>query len=164
MGEGYTLSGTVKATNAGEYTATAKLDEGYKWEDDTTEDKEIRWTIEKAKLTATADEKKVTVGDEAPEYTITYTGWVNDESLETVTPDTEAVLACNYTKNSAAGDYDITFTTEPTFANYSVTAVKGKLTATAPTSNVKNISGDRTNEEPTIEPEKTEPDTPETTD
>ena len=44
-GEGYTLSGTVKATDAGEYTATATLNDGYVWSDGTYEAKEINWKI-----------------------------------------------------------------------------------------------------------------------
>ena len=44
-GTGYTLSGTVSATKAGNYTATATLASGYQWEDDTTDAKEISWTI-----------------------------------------------------------------------------------------------------------------------
>ena len=44
-GEGYTLSGTVTATDAGNYTATATLEDGYIWSDGTYEDKEISWKI-----------------------------------------------------------------------------------------------------------------------
>ena len=128
---GYTVA-NGKATDAGSYTATAMLAEGYKWSDGTTTAKQIEWSVAKAELTATVDDKSVTVGDEAPEYTVTYTGWVNGESIEMVTPTTAAVLACDYTATSAAGEYDITFATEPVFANYSVTTVPGKLTVAAP--------------------------------
>ena len=44
-GTGYTLSGTYAATNAGDYTATATLEEGYVWADTTTEAKSINWSI-----------------------------------------------------------------------------------------------------------------------
>ena len=44
-GEGYTLSGTVSATDAGEYTAIATLKDGYKWADDTTDPVLISWSI-----------------------------------------------------------------------------------------------------------------------
>ena len=47
-GEGYTLSGTVKATDAGDYTATAALETDYKWNDGTTADKIISWSIDRA--------------------------------------------------------------------------------------------------------------------
>ena len=126
---GYTVT-NGKAKGADTYSATAALAAGYKWSDGTTADKQISWNIAKAALTATADDKYVIVHNAAPAYTVTYTGWVNDESIGTVTPETAAVLACQYTTASPEGDYDITFTTEPAFANYTVTAVAGKLTAT----------------------------------
>jgi hypothetical protein len=46
--EGYTLEGTIEAVNAGTYTITAILNEGYIWEDDTTDNKIINWSISKA--------------------------------------------------------------------------------------------------------------------
>ena len=45
-GEGYTLSGTVKATDVGSYTATASLKEGYVWKDGSKEDVTLEWSIE----------------------------------------------------------------------------------------------------------------------
>ena len=47
-GEGYTLMGMVEATDVGFYTATATLDEGETWNDDTTDPKTIEWSITKA--------------------------------------------------------------------------------------------------------------------
>jgi len=51
-GSNYTLSGTVKATKAGNYTAKAKLKTNanytYKWSDGTTAVKTIKWKINKA--------------------------------------------------------------------------------------------------------------------
>ena len=46
--DGYVLSGDLKAVDAGTYTATATLAEGYKWSDGTTEPKTITWSIAKA--------------------------------------------------------------------------------------------------------------------
>ena len=46
--EGYTLSGESAAIDAGEYTATATLADGYKWADGSMEDKTITWSIAKA--------------------------------------------------------------------------------------------------------------------
>lgn len=51
-GTGFYLSEGYSATNAGTYTAIAKLRSGYKWEDGTLEDKEIEWTIEQAEISA----------------------------------------------------------------------------------------------------------------
>ena len=53
-GTGYTLSGMTSATNAGAYQATATLDEGYIWDDETSEPKTISWKIEKATVNVTA--------------------------------------------------------------------------------------------------------------
>ena len=53
-GTGYTLSGTYAATDAGDYTATATLEEGYIWSDETTAPKEINWSIA-ADTSATVD-------------------------------------------------------------------------------------------------------------
>ncbi len=47
-GEGYTLSGDAKATNAGSYTATATPAKGYAWPDGSTDAKTIEWSIAKA--------------------------------------------------------------------------------------------------------------------
>ena len=55
-GAGYTVEGDVSATNAGTYTATIKLDEGYVWDDETysTDDMTITWTITPATATIPA--------------------------------------------------------------------------------------------------------------
>ena len=47
-GEGYTLSGDHKGTNAGSYSATATLSAGYAWSDGSTDSKTIVWSIGKA--------------------------------------------------------------------------------------------------------------------
>ena len=49
-GDGYTLSGTTKATNAGSYTATATLTDPTNtcWSDNSTDVKTIEWSIDKA--------------------------------------------------------------------------------------------------------------------
>ena len=47
-GEGYTLSGDYKATNAGNYKAKVNLLEGYEWQDGSTDEKTIEWKISEA--------------------------------------------------------------------------------------------------------------------
>ena len=47
-GEGYTLSGDYKATNAGKYFVKVNLLEGYEWEDGSTDEKTIEWEIREA--------------------------------------------------------------------------------------------------------------------
>ncbi|MDD7506792.1 MAG: hypothetical protein PUK12_04860, partial [Clostridiales bacterium] len=56
-GEGYTLTGTTKATDIGNYTATAKLKPGYRWgvpgsNQYGQDDKEITWEIVKGEQPA----------------------------------------------------------------------------------------------------------------
>lgn len=48
-GEGYTLSGVYKATNAGNYTAKVNLLDGYEWQDGSTDEKTIKWEIRAVK-------------------------------------------------------------------------------------------------------------------
>ena len=84
------------------------------------------FSITKKALTVTADNKQVTFGDDAPQYTVSYDGFVNNE--------TNAVLggtlafACSYVKNqTGAGNYDIT-PSGYTSSNYDITFTKGTLT------------------------------------
>ena len=64
-GSSYTLSGTVKAANAGSYTAKAALktdaNYAYTWTDGTTAARSITWTINKANNPLTVKAKKATV-------------------------------------------------------------------------------------------------------
>ena len=48
-GNGYHLTGSTTAVNAGTYKATAVLDKNYKWSDQSEGNKEVSWTIQKAK-------------------------------------------------------------------------------------------------------------------
>lgn len=81
-GTGYTLEGTVKATNAGDYTATAKLNAGYKWSDGTTGDVEVNWSIARAdEVKVTVDNKTAYVGDETPNPTYSVSGLLENEII-----------------------------------------------------------------------------------
>ncbi|WP_162164164.1 MBG domain-containing protein, partial [Xylanibacter brevis] len=85
-----------------------------------------KFTINKKALTVTADNKSVTFGDDAPTYTESYDGFVNNET-KAVLGGTLA-LACSYVKNqSGAGNYDIT-PSGLTSSNYDITFTKGTLT------------------------------------
>lgn len=82
-GTGFSLSGH-RATNAGNYTATAGLNDGYTWSDGTIDNKQISWKIDKAELsgnaTVTTDvaNKTITVKmfgqtlAQGTDYTVTY--------------------------------------------------------------------------------------------
>ena len=71
-GEGYTLDGTTSATDAGSYTATATLEDGYVWSDGTSDAKTISWEIAQAAST-------IELADNVEAYTgstVSYTGTV----------------------------------------------------------------------------------------
>lgn len=51
-GKGYTVTGTLTATDAGDYTAAASLDRNHCWADGSTEDLTLEWTISPAEVTA----------------------------------------------------------------------------------------------------------------
>lgn len=84
------------------------------------------YEIKKAKLTCTADNKTVGVGDAPPTYTATFTGFVGSDTEATVITK-QPTFTCDYTTSSAKGDYTIT----PAGAeadNYEITYKTGKLT------------------------------------
>ena len=99
-GEGYTLTGDVTGTDAGTYTATATLAEGYEWDDpeDPTGPKTIKWTIapkavavpEGAALTYTGEDQ--TGVEEGEGYTLT--GNVQKDAGEYTA--TAALVSSNY--------------------------------------------------------------------
>jgi len=82
-------------------------------------------TIDKTQLSITAADKTITYGDFAPDYTVSYNGFVNEET-ETVLVG-ELSFSSTYTKGSEAGMYDIT-PSGFTSTNYDITFVNGTLT------------------------------------
>ena len=85
-----------------------------------------KFTINKKALTVKADNKSVTFGDDAPTYTETYDGFVNNETKAVLSGTLS--LTCSYVKNqSGAGTYDIT-PSGLTSSNYDITFTKGTLT------------------------------------
>ena len=109
-GTGYTLSGDFKATNAGEYTATATLEDGYIWSDDSTEAKSINWSI---------------AADTSATVVVTLTDYEEEYTAQLAFPTASATIGGNavagtsvwnpdtITEPSAAGvtnTYEVTFT------------------------------------------------------
>ena len=87
-------AGTDKATNAGTYTATVTPNEGYAWEDNTTEPKEVTWSIAPVEVTIPTlsdTSKSYTGSEQAP----TITGF--DEDKMTQTGTASATNAGEYT-------------------------------------------------------------------
>lgn len=120
-----TENGTVLNTapiNAGNYKLVVKVaDKTYAH----TGSLEVPFTISKANLTVTAENKVVTVGMNAPQFTYTADGLVDGDTIS-------VLCSCDYTTSSTVGDYDIT-PTECTFTsgssdNYNITYAKGTLT------------------------------------
>ncbi|MBR6017144.1 MAG: leucine-rich repeat protein [Paludibacteraceae bacterium] len=85
----------------------------------------IAVSIAKAALTATAEDKTVTYGDAAPEYTVSYSGWMGTDEASVLTGT--IAFACEYAPTSNVGKYTIT-PSGVDAANYSITFVNGKVT------------------------------------
>ena len=88
----------------------------------------VNITINKAALSVTADDKSVTYGDAAPEYTVTYDGFVNNETASVLGGTLN--MACEYAAGSNVGTYSIT-PSGLTSNNYNVTYNPGTLTVDA---------------------------------
>ena len=132
-GTGYTLSGDFKATNAGEYTATATPESGYAWVGGSTDATNITWSIAKASVTATVsltvteatyDSAKTAVTD----YT---TPSVNfGLGAPELVENTDYTVAWSATEVSGAGTF--TYTVTPVAgSNYTFTETSATLTITA---------------------------------
>ena len=125
-GEGYTLTGTAAATDAGTYTAIAKLADHYAWDDGSRDDLPIEWTIAKAPVTVTADDASKVFGATDPTLTAT----VEEEDLF----NNDTLAATYYTVARAAGEgvgtYAITVTDAGTNKNYVINGVDGTFTIT----------------------------------
>ena len=136
VGDKGTYSTTIPTgTNADDYTVYYKV-VGTSNQFDDSEEGSIIVKIAKAKLTVTAEDNKIVFGDQAPEYSVTYEGFVNKETASVL--GGKLAFACGYKKGSNAGTYPITpsgLTSdnyEITFAKGTLTVEKGDITVTAP--------------------------------
>lgn len=82
-------------------------------------------TIAKAALTATADNKSVIYGDDAPEYTVTYEGWQGEDNADVLSGT--IAYACEYAPTSIVGEYTIT-PSGVSNPDYAITFINGKVT------------------------------------
>jgi hypothetical protein len=87
------------------------------------------FTITKATLTITADNKTKTQGDPNPSFTFTYSGFVAGENSSSLT--TIPTATCSANNSSAVGSYPIT-PAGGVAANYTFVYQNGTLTITAP--------------------------------
>ena len=81
-------------------------------------------TVTKAPLTVIAGTYTITDGDAIPEFTVSFSGFKNDETSSVFT--SQPVITCNATVDSGPGDYVITIS-GTTAGNYDITHVNGKL-------------------------------------
>jgi hypothetical protein len=82
--------------------------------------------ISKANLTAKADDKTKTYGEANPSFTISYTGFVNNDNSSAVA--TAPTVTTNATAASSVGSYDLTVGTNGVATNYNIVPALGKLT------------------------------------
>lgn len=108
-GEGYVLSQTVAATNAGTYTAVASLSDPnvYIWADGTTANKTISWRIAPAKLTAAFQSATIKVGEAVP-ATVAIEGFVEGEDAQTAAGYKAPTANVSGVNANKPGKYDVT--------------------------------------------------------
>lgn len=114
-------NGKITAGAVGNFilTVTATAD-GYNQKEVTVE-----FTVGKAELTVTADDKTIAYGDAAPVYTATYSGFVNGDDKDDL--GGTLTFECTYAAGYDVGEYDIT-PSGLTSDNYNITFVPGTLT------------------------------------
>ncbi|MBO4568721.1 MAG: leucine-rich repeat protein [Candidatus Methanomethylophilaceae archaeon] len=120
-GEGYAVS-NGKAKDAGSYTATLTLKDGYEWSDGKTTSKTVKWTISKAVLTARYAGETIAEGS-APAYKVSVTGFVNGESAATASGYKAPKVSC---PDLSPGSYTLT-PSEGSAKNYSFKYCSGVL-------------------------------------
>ena len=117
------VNGMIHITGTGTTTITASHpgDANYEPAADVSQ----QLTVKKAPLTITADNKTKLVGQPNPALTITYTGFVNNETSAALT--TQPLISTTATTASPIGNYPITVT-GAVAANYAISFVDGTLT------------------------------------
>ena len=108
-------------SNVGEYTITPNSATATNYAISYTNGKV---TVAQATLTVTAENKTVTYGDAAPEFTVTYSGWKNSDDKSVVSGLT---LTSEYLVTSNVGTYDIV-PANASALNYTFVYVNGTLT------------------------------------
>lgn len=124
-GESYTVTGTLKGTDVGEYTATATLKDGYEWSDgDTNKVKTFKWQITPATLTVTYKGESVAAG-ETPKLNVSVKGFVNGETADKLEGYEAPTITAPTTLEK--GKYDLTPAGGNATKNYKFEYVGGPL-------------------------------------
>lgn len=111
-------------TNVGSVTATAHFT-GDADNYNVIADKTAIISITKAPLTITAENKNATYGDAAPAFTVTYVGFIGDETAEVL--GGELAFVCEYAAGANVGEYAIV-ASGLTADNYEIVFNGGVLT------------------------------------
>lgn len=113
--------------NAGTYTLTpsAKAKSGYFVDNYDITPTNGTFTINKAALTVTANSENITYGDDKPTFSVSYSGFVNNENESVL--GGSLVLECDYVKYGNVRTYSIT-PSGLTSGNYAITFESGTLT------------------------------------
>ena len=119
-------AGTDKTVTVNSSNAVVKVGENTKLDNyEVVYPAQVKGTITKAALTITADDKERKKGEENPELTVTYTGFVNDENESVLT--TPPTIKTTATTESPEGTYPIT-ASDAEAENYAITYKDGTLT------------------------------------
>ena len=112
--------------NAGTYTLTpsAKAKSGYSVDNYDITPTNGTFTINKAALTVTANSENITYGDDKPTFSVSYSGFVNNENESVL--GGSLVLECGYVRYGNVGTYSIT-PIGLTSGNYAITFESGRL-------------------------------------
>ena len=125
-GEHYTIvSGNESEVEAGSYALVVKPEEGYAWNDGSTEEVTVNWEIKSAELTAVYKGETIDVGG-TPKLNVNVTGFVNGESATTAT-DYVAPIVTAPESLEAGKTYSLT-PSGGSAKNYTFKYVAGNLT------------------------------------
>ncbi len=113
--------------NAGNYalTPSATANSGYSVANYDITPTNGTFKINKAALTVTANSENITYGDDKPTFSVSYSGFVNNENESVL--GGSLVLECDYVKYGNVGTYSIT-PSGLTSDNYAITFSSGTLT------------------------------------
>ena len=113
---GFTLVNNT-AKDAGNYTATATLEDGYIWADGSSDPTNINWSIGYAQVTVTAYDEDKLVGAEDPEFEATVRGLFGGDKIDYKVARTNT--------SEVVGTYDLVVTGAARQGNYDVVCVNG---------------------------------------
>lgn len=119
---------TSDPVDVGEYRVVYSVSEGKNYTEGSVS---YDFAITQAPLVITAEDKKVTFGSKAPEYTVVYDGFVNGETEAVLTGT--LVVTCDYTVESRESAYEIV-PSGLSAKNYAIAWKNGVLRARYPES------------------------------